>query len=128
MPVITALYAGILGLISVAIAGAAGRMRGQTGTSIGDGGNPQLLLAMRRHANFIEYVPLTLILLGLLELNGVSPVAIHCLGGGLVVFRLCHAAGIQADTMAGAGRAIGALGSMLVLIVASVWSIVVFAT
>jgi uncharacterized membrane protein YecN with MAPEG domain len=125
---ITPLYAGILGLMAVALAAVAGRMRGQTGISLGDGGNPQLLLAMRRHANFIEFVPLTLILIGLLELNGVSPVAIHCLGGLLVVFRVCHAAGIQVDTMAGAGRAIGAGGSTLLLVVASIWSIVVFAT
>ena len=126
MPVITALYAGILGLMSIAIAFQAGRMRGQTGISIGDGGNTELLLAMRRHANFIEFVPLALVLIGLLELNGAPPAAIHGLGIGLVVTRGCHAVGLKADTVQGPLRAIGAAGSTLVIAVASIWAIVIF--
>lgn len=46
---------------------------------------PELLLAMRRHANFIEFVPLALVLIAMLELNGVSTTASHALGAGLVV-------------------------------------------
>ena len=45
---ITALYAGILGLMSFAIAFQAGKLRGETKIPVGDGGNPELLLAMRR--------------------------------------------------------------------------------
>ena len=126
MPTITLLYAGILGLMSVPIAFTAGSLRGKTGVSIGDGGNQQLLLAMRRHSNFIEFVPLALLIIALLEANGVSATAIHALCGSLVVFRLCHAFGIKADTVKGAGRAIGAAGSTLVILVASVWAIVTY--
>ena len=64
MPVVTMLYAGLLGLMAVAVAVPAGRLRGQTGVSIGDGGNAELLLAIRRHGNFAEWVPLALILIG----------------------------------------------------------------
>ena len=124
MPVITALYAGILGLMSIAIAFQAGSLRGKTKIPIGDGGNTDLLLAMRRHANFIEFVPLALILIGLLEMNGAPATAIHALGGGLVVVRAAHAFGLKADTVAGAGRTIGAAGSTLIILVASVWAIV----
>lgn len=126
MPVVTTLYAGILGLMSIAIAFQAGRLRGQTKISIGDGGNQELLLAMRRHANFIEFVPLALILIALLEMNGAPTLAIHALGAGLVVFRVSHALGLKADTVQGAGRAIGAAGSTLVILVASVWAIITF--
>ena len=125
MPTITCLYAGILGLISFVLAFQAGRLRGKTKISIGDGGNQELLLAMRRHANFIEFVPLTLILIALLEMNGVAALAIHALGAALVIFRIFHATGLKA-TISGAGRAIGALGSTLVLAVASIWAIVSF--
>ena len=125
-PIITALYAGLLGLLSIAIAGAVGRVRGSTGVSIGDGGNVEVTVAMRRHSNFVEFVPLTLLLIGLLELNGVASGAIHALGAGLVVARLSHAFGYRSEDSMRAFRAIGAIGSMLVLAVASVWAIAVF--
>jgi hypothetical protein len=54
MPTITPLYAGLLGLMSIALAFMAGRLRESAKISIGDGGNTELLLAMRRHANFVE--------------------------------------------------------------------------
>ena len=126
MPVITGLYAGILGLMAIVLAFVAGRMRGQTKVSIGDGGNPELLLAMRRHANFIEFVPLTLILIAIIEMNGAPALAIHALGAGCVAFRISHAVGIKADTIQGAGRTIGAGGSTLVLLIAAVWAIATF--
>ncbi len=125
-PIITALYAGILGLIFIGIAVVVGRVRGATGVSIGDGGNADVIVAMRRHANFVEFVPLTLLLIGLLELNGVASGAIHGLGAALVVARLCHAVGYRGDEKLSAFRAIGAMGSTLTLAVASVWAIVVF--
>jgi uncharacterized membrane protein YecN with MAPEG domain len=126
MPVITALYAGLLGLMSIAIAFLAGRLRGKLNVSIGDGGHRELLLAMRRHANFAEYVPIALILIALLEMNGVSRIAVHALGAALVVARACHAVGLEADSMSGAGRFVGAAGTALVVVVASVWSIACF--
>jgi uncharacterized membrane protein YecN with MAPEG domain len=126
MPTITALYAGILGLMSVAIAFQAGRLRGSTKISIGDGGNRELLLAMRRHANFIEFVPLGLVLIALVEMSGANALAIHALGGGLVAFRICHAVGLKADTIESVGRAAGAAGSTLVIVVASIWAIISF--
>jgi len=126
MPYATALYAGLLGLMSIVLAFIPGSIRGREQIPVGDGGNKDLLLAMRRHANFTEFVPLALVLLAVLELNGVSKLAIHCLGAGLVVSRICHAVGLKADSIEGVGRAVGAGGTALVTAVASVWAIVVF--
>lgn len=126
MPTITPLYAGLLGLMSIALAFMAGRLRGSAKISIGDGGNTELLLAMRRHANFVEYVPLALLLIALIEMRGAPALAIHLLGGGLLVARASHAIGLDAESMQGAARAIGAVGTMLVTLVASVWAIVSF--
>ncbi len=123
---ITALYAGILGIMCIAIAFQAGRIRGQTKISIGHGENPELLLAMRRHSNFIEFVPLSLLLIALLEINGAPSLAVHLLAGGLVVFRACHALGLKADSIEGPLRAVGAGGSTLVMVVASFWAIALF--
>ncbi len=126
MPVITALYAGLLGLMAIVLAFLAGRLRGSKEISIGDGGDPELLLAMRRHANFIEYVPLALVLIAIVELSGAPALAIHLLGGGLFVARIFHAVGLKADSMAGAPRAVGAVGTLLVVVVSSIWSIATF--
>lgn len=125
-PTITMLYAGILGLMAIALGFLAGSQRGQKKISIGDGGDPELLLAMRRHGNFVEWVPLTLILMGMLEMGGVGAGAIHAMGASLVVFRISHAAALKADTIEGIGRLIGAGGSTLVLLVASIWAIVLY--
>lgn len=126
MPTITLLYAGLLGLINIGLAFPAGQLRGKTGISVGDGGNAELLLAMRRHANFTEFVPVALILIGLLEMNRVSATAIYVFGALLVLFRLCHAFGIKTESMSNPLRGIGAAGTALLTVVMSVWGIVVF--
>jgi len=126
MPIVTTLYAGLLGLISMGVAFPVGRRRGKLNVSIGDGGNRDLLLAMRRHANFTEWVPLALILIALLELDGARTWGIHALGAALVVARLAHAFGIRADSMQGLGRFIGAMITALVTVISSIWLICVF--
>jgi uncharacterized membrane protein YecN with MAPEG domain len=126
MPIITALYAGLLGLIAFAVAFAAGRLRGRLGISVGDGGNSDLLCAMRRHANFVEWVPLALILIALLEMDGAPAKSIHGLGAVLVVARVAHALGLRPDTMKSFLRLIGAVGTVLVTLASSVWLIVIY--
>jgi uncharacterized membrane protein YecN with MAPEG domain len=126
MPITTALYAGLLGLIAFGVAFPAGRLRGRLNIPVGDGGNLHLLCAMRRHANFVEWVPLTLILIALLELNGVSTTVIHVLGTVLVVSRVAHAVGLRPDTIKSLPRLMGAAGTVLVLVVASVWLILLY--
>ena len=126
MPTITILYAGLLGLISIALAVIIGRVRGRTGVSIGDGGNAEVIVAMRRQANFVEIVPLALILIGLLELNGVGNGAVHGLGAGLFIARICHAIGYGTNDSLTTLRIIGAAGSTLITLIASIWAISVF--
>jgi hypothetical protein len=126
MPAVIALYAGILGLMSIAIGLPIGGLRGKLNVSLGDGGNPDLQLAIRRHGNFMEWVPLALLLIALLEMSGVSKLTIHSLGAGLVAARIFHAAGLQANTMQGIGRLVGAAGTALIVVVTSVWLLVRF--
>src|SRR5690349_10387601 len=99
MPVgITALYAGLLAFIGIALAANVGWRRPALGVSLGDGGHQVLLVANRRHLNFVEHVPLALILIGIVELNGAPSVWVHCLGGALVVARIVHPFGIHAES------------------------------
>ena len=75
----------------------------------GDGGSALLAKRMRAHANFIEYVPLTLILFGLVELAAGASMWLWGAALVLVVARIGHAFGMDADkpTMwRGAGAAL----------------------
>lgn len=126
MPYVTLLYAGLLGILSLALSALSGVIRGRVGASIGDGGSEQMLLSMRRHSNFVEYVPLALLLIALLELNGVSVAAIHSLGAGLFICRVSHAFGIRANKMNTLGRFVGHAGTFLITLIASVWAVLVY--
>ena len=124
---ITALYAGILGIMAIVLGAGSGFIRARTGVSLGaDSGNPEQLLAARRHGNFTEWAPIFLILLGVLELNGSSAVTLHALGAVFVVARILHPLGLRAEDVGGAGRALGAGASALTVLVASVIAIISF--
>ena len=62
--------------------------------NLGDGGNQEMTRRIRVHGNFIEYVPLTLILMALAELQGQPAWAVHLIGACLVIGRLAHAYGV----------------------------------
>jgi uncharacterized membrane protein YecN with MAPEG domain len=121
---ITAIYAGLLGLLAIVLGAGSGLLRLKTGVSLGDGGEARQLVAVRRHGNFIEWVPIALVLIAILELNGVSSTALHGLGGALLLARIAHPLGLRADSLSGAGRAIGAGLTTLVVLVASIWCLV----
>ncbi|MBS0384363.1 MAG: MAPEG family protein [Proteobacteria bacterium] len=124
MPVaITALYAGILAFIAIALAANVGWRRPGLGVPLGDGGNEVLFVANRRHMNFVEHVPLTLILIAIVELNGAPSPWVHSLGGALVVARIVHPFGIHAETLNHPARAIGALLTVGVTATAAVLAI-----
>ncbi len=125
IPDITVLYAGVLGLMAIGLGATAGTMRGREKISIGDGGNTELQLRMRRHANFVENVPLALILIALLEMQSVPNLAIHGMGAVLVVGRILHWIGFD-ENIGNPMRGIGAALSALTILVASVWCIVSF--
>ena len=91
---ITPYYALALILILVGLTVNVIRMRYTLRVSLLDGGNPDLTKAMRAHGNFIEYVPLCLLLIALCELNGSVDWIIHALGAALVLSRLFHATSI----------------------------------
>ena len=91
---ITPIYAALLALFFIFLSLRVAAMRRVTRVSLGDGGNAELIRRTRVHGNFIEYVPLTLILMALAELQGQPAWTIHLIGGSLAVGRLVHAYGI----------------------------------
>ena len=112
---ITALYAGVLGILLVAISARVSMLRGKFKVMYGDGGHDDLMRAVRAQGNFIEYVPLALLLVGMVEWGGMSPWVVHTLAGALLASRLIHYWGITARK--DPGRGIGATVTWLVLVV-----------
>lgn len=92
---ITGMYAGILALFLVALSVRTLRTRRRNQIAVGDGGNSEMLRAMRVHGNFAEYAPLALLLIALVESNGAGANWVHALGTALVVGRLSHAFGVS---------------------------------
>ena len=128
MPVpITALFAGVLTLILMGLGFHVGAYRGKTGISILHGDDMELAVRMRRHQNFLENVPMALILMALLELDGASPFVLYALGSVLVIGRILHPIGLRHDTISHPMRTAGAATTMLVQVVAAVlllWQVV----
>lgn len=116
---ISALYLAVFAVFATVLAALPGMIRGSSGISIGDGGRPDLLLAMRRQGNFLEYVPYFMTMLVVLELNGSSATTLHALGALMVVARVCHAVGLKADTTQSPLRSLGAGLTMLLSLVAA---------
>ncbi len=109
--------AAACGLISLWLAIRITQARSVAGVWVGDGGDKRVIARMRAQANFVEYAPFVLILLGLLELaKGTSPFA-WAYGAAFVAARLFHPFGMDGWKL---GRQIGAIVTMLVLVLLSV--------
>ncbi|MGL4543362.1 MAG: MAPEG family protein [Polymorphobacter sp.] len=118
----TLLTAGLLGLIFLVLSGRVIKVRGSAKVSLGDGGDQTLLSRIRAHANFAEYVPLLLILLGLIEYINDTNMLVQGLGALIVVARLSHAIGM-ARHGANLFRVIGAVGTLTALALLSGWAV-----
>lgn len=121
---ITAIYAGVCGLVLVILYVRVSQRRLATQIGIGTGGDAVLEQRIRAHGNFVESVPIALVLLYLLEQTGVEPIYIHAFGIALVLARVGHAQGISATAGRSAGRFYGSIGTLLVIVALSVWLVV----
>ena len=115
---ITAPYAALLGSLYIVLAGLVGRARSHGGPSLGAGGS-ELLVADRRHMNFVENVPLALLLIAFVEASGVTKGWVHALCIALVVARAVHPSGINPASAKELARGIGAGLTFLVILAAS---------
>ena len=121
---VTLIYAGALAIwfLVLSIRVIQGRM-GPGNPSLGDGGNPMLLRRIRGHANFAEYVPLTLVLMGFLELSGLPGWVLHVLGATLLAGRLLHGYALSFTQHFLFGRTAGIFLTFVSLLVAGGLSI-----
>lgn len=111
---IVSLYAALLALFYIYLTVNVVKVRRAERISLGDGGNQQLQCAMRAHGNFIEYVPLAIILLFLVEYQGLASHYCHAFGAALLIGRVFHNLGIVDKNLR--YRQIGALTTFLIIV------------
>lgn len=92
---ITAISASILSVLAVILSLRVVDIRRREKISVGDGGNDELLRAIRAQANLVEYAPFGLILVACAELNSVPRLWLFLLATVFVVGRVLHPVGIR---------------------------------
>ncbi|WP_350332893.1 MAPEG family protein [Coralliovum pocilloporae] len=123
---ISGLYVGLLGLFMVVIAFRVPLRRRSEKIGLGTGGDSELTTRIRVFGNFIEYVPMALLMLVLLENRSTPEWALHALGLTLLGARILHAVGLSATDYGKwrlRARFYGALLTFIILLIEALWLI-----
>ena len=110
---ITAVFTGLLALMLVGISIRVTVLRAKKKISFFDGGDKELGAAIRVQGNFIEYVPMALALMGLIEAMGAKHWVVYLFGILLVLARIVHAWGLYSGVFQ--GRVIGTTTTWIVI-------------
>lgn len=95
MLLVTSIIASVLTIIFIKLSFAVIGLRRKNKVGLGSGGYDDLERAIRAQGNFAEYVPLGIILIACLELNGAPWCLVAIPGSTLIIGRLIHAVGIN---------------------------------
>jgi uncharacterized membrane protein YecN with MAPEG domain len=120
LPMTTAIPAAILGLLGALLTVNVIRNRVGSKVDAGDGGVAALAQAIRAHANFAEQAPIALIVIAAAEMSGARPVVVGVLGAVLILARLASAIALSRSLAQSGLRQFGGGVSVLLLIAASV--------
>ncbi len=116
MPKITLLFAALHLLLLIVLAVPISLHRRSNKIGIGDGGDMRLARKIRVHANLVEYVPIALLMLALLELSGLGALWLWWLGSLLLLARAMHAIGFSRKVGYSFGRFWGTALTWLVML------------
>jgi len=123
-PQITLIIAAALGLLNVWLGVRVVRARTTHKVSLGYGEVPGMEARCRAHANFNEYVPMALILMGLIEMNVGMSRWLWGIGALLVVARVLHPFGMDRP-MPNPYRAAGVILTFVSLLFLVCWAIAI---
>lgn len=116
-----ALWAGLIVILMLVLSGIVVARRRRHQVAFGDGGVPEMNLALRAFGNASEYAPVGLAALAILAVIGAPSVLVHIIGATLFAGRFVHAVGLLAMTgTPSLGRVVGMLLTWIALLVAAV--------
>lgn len=87
---VSALYAVLSALLLMKFSFDVVRLRMQYRVAYGDGGFSELQSAIRIHGNAVEYIPIAIVLMLFMEMNGAETRMVHICGIVLLAGRLMH--------------------------------------
>ncbi|SHO57033.1 MAPEG family protein [Vibrio quintilis] len=87
---VTALFGGLFALMVFPMTAAVGLRRARVRVLFRDGGDDTLLRLVRSHANYLEYMPVTLILMAVAELNHAPDLFLYITGTIFLLARVMH--------------------------------------
>lgn len=118
---IVAIYAALLSFLFVLLSARTIRARRRLQIAVGDKANAEMTRAMRVHANFAEYVPLSLILIYFVELAPAPSLLVHMLGCSLLLGRVIHAYGLSQTHEKFVFRVSGMIFTLTTIMVAALY-------
>lgn len=127
--IVTPLYAGLLGLLLLALSIRVIARRRSLHIGLGDGGDRGLLRLQRAQANLAEYAPMVLLLMALSETGHQPAWVLHAIGVPLLIGRAVHAYGFGREPEVRGCRVVGmaltlwslGLASLVALWIALPW-------
>lgn len=114
---ITAPYAALLGIMMLALSMYVSALRANNDISIGTGDDSALNERIRRHGNFVENVPMALLLIAIAEFSGLKPLWVHLSCVILVVSRIIQPIGLRHDQTFTTLRLAGNLGTYAAILI-----------
>lgn len=112
----TALYTALLAIMMIVLRTVVTIRRAKTGISIEHNGDMALAERIRWHGNFIENVPMALILLAVAEVGGAPAMLLNASGAILVVSRLLHPLGLRHDNAKAPLRIVSGIGTTAAMV------------
>ena len=124
---VTGLYAGLLVLLLLVLAGRVTLLRSKLRVGAGHGNDPQLARAIRVHGNAVEWILPMLLVLLVAELDGANRVFLHLCGITFLAARIAHAVGLSRTTKESRGRFWGMAGTWVVVVALAAWDVTAMA-
>jgi uncharacterized membrane protein YecN with MAPEG domain len=118
-----ALYVGLFGILLIVLSLRVSFARRDARVALGDGDNELLRRGIRAHSNFVEFVPIALLLLMLAEHTGLGSLLIHLFGIVLLAGRISHAYGISQTNEVFIFRMVGTIATLAVIGLLSLYCI-----
>jgi uncharacterized protein len=115
-------YAAICGLMLMGLTIYVVQGRVSMRIGVGDGNNALMLRRIRIHANFVEHVPMALLLIYFVQQAGYSFWIVHTLGALLVLARIFHIWALSKTGGPSPQRVVGVVGTLAVLFFAALFS------
>ena len=112
--------AAVFGLLHVIFTLRVGNYRFKSRISLGDGGDPEMRNRVRAHGNFIENVPIAVLLILLNDLDGAQDNTLILMGSILLISRLTHYLTIATRRLPVILRPLSMIGTLVTILAASV--------